>query len=706
MKKRLTVLFLFIVLSSGSLFSQQGWFWLNMTPYSSGYCSSFFLDNNIGYISNAEGILFKTYNGGASMIPMNTNTGTQINDINFQNQLIGYVSCMSNDLNHFGYILKTTTGGLTWETIMSINNPFFSLYFVNSQTGFAGGNYVFYKTTNGGNNWINCTIGANLVYESMDFINDSIGFVAASGNNITNIFKTTNQGMTWVSKYTGSVLNDIRKIRFLNSTTGIAIALQGNILRSTDSGESWYFVLNDEVNQYLSLSVSNGNIATVSGRNGKLLLSTNSGLNWSSINTGTTTYISTSKFFNSNTGFIAGSEGYFSRTTNGGTNWFTNSTLINTKIYSSSHIGNDVLYAVSDSGKVLKTLNGGRNWTISNTGTSNSLTTASIVSRDFGVVAGIGGYIYKTNNGGTNWNRLITGPITDVCFVNFFDSLKGTVIDIAGDVYKTYDSGLNWMHYNFYSIPIINTAFAVDTSYYYAAGVWGYVAKSTNGGSNWVSFHAGSSSEDFNSIYFIDRNTGYCGGTAGCLYKTTNGGLNWSKLSINSTTEIKSIYFINKDTGLVCGKTGMIKKTIDGGLSWYSQISTSYSNLNNIVLTSNDTSYAFGDNGTILKTLTCGDVIGIRTISSSIPSKYTLSQNYPNPFNSTSKLKFEIVKFSNVKIVVYDISGREVQTLINEWMQPGTYETTFDGSMLNSGVYFYKLITDGFSETKKMVLIK
>jgi hypothetical protein len=60
----------------------------------------------------------------------------------------------------------------------------------------------------------------------------------------------------------------------------------------------------------------------------------------------------------------------------------------------------------------------------------------------------------------------------------------------------------------------------------------------------------------------------------------------------------------------------------------------------------------------------------------------------------------------DVKLVVYDVQGREVQTLVNEKLQPGTYEAAFDGSSLNSGVYFYKLITNGFTETKKMLMIK
>jgi hypothetical protein len=101
-----------------------------------------------------------------------------------------------------------------------------------------------------------------------------------------------------------------------------------------------------------------------------------------------------------------------------------------------------------------------------------------------------------------------------------------------------------------------------------------------------------------------------------------------------------------------------------------------------------------------------GNPIGIQNINTETPSKYSLSQNYPNPFNSTSNLKFEILYFGHVKLIVCDVMGREVQTLVNEKLQPGMYETTFDGSMLNSGVYFYKITAENFTETKKMLLIK
>jgi hypothetical protein len=100
---------------------------------------------------------------------------------------------------------------------------------------------------------------------------------------------------------------------------------------------------------------------------------------------------------------------------------------------------------------------------------------------------------------------------------------------------------------------------------------------------------------------------------------------------------------------------------------------------------------------------------------------FSLSQNYPNPFNPSTKISFKIPSpeaessprrgwlkagVGLVTLKVYDITGKEVAVLVNETLQPGTYEVTFDGSGLTSGVYFYKLHAGEFMETKRMVLIK
>jgi len=96
---------------------------------------------------------------------------------------------------------------------------------------------------------------------------------------------------------------------------------------------------------------------------------------------------------------------------------------------------------------------------------------------------------------------------------------------------------------------------------------------------------------------------------------------------------------------------------------------------------------------------------GIKQVE--IPNYYSLSQNYPNPFNPTTTIKFGLPKAGNVKLVVFDILGREVATLINnEFRDVGTYTVNFDASALSSGVYFYRLESGDFSQTKKMLLVK
>jgi hypothetical protein len=89
-----------------------------------------------------------------------------------------------------------------------------------------------------------------------------------------------------------------------------------------------------------------------------------------------------------------------------------------------------------------------------------------------------------------------------------------------------------------------------------------------------------------------------------------------------------------------------------------------------------------------------------------IPSIFALEQNYPNPFNPTTTINFDVPNASNVILKVYDVLGNEITTLVNEELSPGSYEATFDGSGLSSGVYFYRMQAGDFVEIRKLVLQK
>jgi hypothetical protein len=94
-----------------------------------------------------------------------------------------------------------------------------------------------------------------------------------------------------------------------------------------------------------------------------------------------------------------------------------------------------------------------------------------------------------------------------------------------------------------------------------------------------------------------------------------------------------------------------------------------------------------------------------RTVELS-PSTYNLGQNYPNPFNPSTAIRFDLPLRSFVTLKVYDMIGREVATLVNGFQEAGSHEIKFDASGLPSGIYFYRISTDKFTETKKLVLIK
>jgi hypothetical protein len=102
--------------------------------------------------------------------------------------------------------------------------------------------------------------------------------------------------------------------------------------------------------------------------------------------------------------------------------------------------------------------------------------------------------------------------------------------------------------------------------------------------------------------------------------------------------------------------------------------------------------------------------VGINPINTNVPDNYKLEQNYPNPFNPTTKIRFEVPLSKGgsgvVSLQVFDITGREIATLVNEQLQPGSYSVTFFGSNFSSGVYFYRIQANGYIATKKMLMIK
>ena len=401
------------------------------------------------------------------------------------------------------------------------------------------------------------------------------------------------------------------------------------------------------------------------------------------------TYLETSdvKFFDENTGLLTyynyGSAYGTMRTTNGGLNWLQ---IKNCYTYDCQKIDSSIFYSISKSNVytfLLRTFDKGMTWDSVAVSFDYGYSRLYFVNKDTGWVSGWNGgipYIWKTTNGGVNLTVQAGSNVGggEIFFYN--KKVNGEYIGWVNN----YDE------------------------------LW----KTTNSGNNW--FLVTCPGTELYQITFVDENTGWV--CKGGMFKTTNGGLNWVNQPL--APGIVNIYrgmarFFIMNQNILYGAGGyrtlpngkinaLIWRTTNGGNIWgYQEIDTSFhiGVMGPIDFINENTGWVYGENG-VKTTNGGGSFTSIRNNGIKI-NNYKLFQNYPNPFNPETNISYNIRNKSNVKIIVYDIIGKEIETLVNEIKQSGSYTIKFDANKLSSGIYFYSLIIDGITaETKKMIYLK
>lgn len=392
---------------------------------------------------------------------------------------------------------------------------------------------------------------------------------------------------------------------------------------------------------------------------------------WIQLGSNTSADLKSVFFLNISTGYVSGASGTMLKTTNGGLNWDSQVTGISENINSVYFLTPQTGYACANNGKIIYTSSGGSNWL-----TSQSNVTDNLLSVSGNFCSGSEGTLLYTTNGGLNW------------------------VVASGGFFST----------NYYGINSLSASIAI------ACGVNAIfqplIARTTNGGVNWSysTFYLNSNEGNLRDVIFLNSNNVLCvsnvwDGTGG-ISRSVNGGVNWTTQIFPSA--LNSIDMAGA-FGFAAGHQGYVLKTIDSGLVWQQ----SQTGLNTIFRSADIidelNAYICGDGGVIIKT-TNGGVTPVQSITSDIPANFSLSQNYPNPFNPSTTINFSIPSVETtrrvVSLKVYNISGREIATLVNQQLTPGTYSETWDASNFPSGMYFYKLTYGSFSETKKMILIK
>lgn len=223
------------------------------------------------------------------------------------------------------------------------------------------------------------------------------------------------------------------------------------------------------------------------------------------------------------------------------------------------------------------------------------------------------------------------------------------------------------------------------------------------------------------SVEVFTRSGNALGGPAGSGPGSSTAG--WTSLGIvpviQGTTSLGvSLIFALPPITVLAGDTigvalkfiGAGPRYVGSGTSAYS----TYSDTNLTLITGDGRSAPFTPTGSFFASRALTGVIGyvidpitvIGNVGKEIPDGFKLAQNYPNPFNPTTNINYSIPINSFTTLIVYDYLGRELITLFSGFRSAGNYEVTFNGSALSSGVYYYKLSTEKFSDTKKMILSK
>jgi len=318
--------------------------------------------------------------------------------------------------------------------------------------------------------------------------------------------------------------------------------------------------------------------------------------------------------------------------------------------------------------------------------------------------------IFMSSDSGNSWVQNSIGNFTVSSFASDSLNIFAACFSIFSNkgIYKSSNEGTNW-------IQILNASPVSNLFYtgrnliavlhtmpltYFPFGMF----YSTNSGASWTEANTST------AYCFMKKETLVYAGIGEGFYlehgirMSTNHGLSWDWITVLNNKSVNGLGYYNNFVYASTTDQG-VYATNNNFISWWRVNEGLIDTITSCMLIKDG--YIFvGTGGHGIWKRPLSEIADIVNNSNIKPETFFLEQNYPNPFNPSTTIRYELPRAGVVKLVVYDIMGREVEILVNERQAAGSYEATFDGSGFASGVYFYTIQTDKFSKTKRMVLIK
>lgn len=630
-------------------------------------------------------------------------------------------------------IYKSTDAGLTWnnslfvsdttgfvDIIIDPNNPNRLMATAWERVRRPNSSHLFgpssgiYKTIDGGNNWIKITnstlpnpntnnvgrIGLALHKNNPDIVYS----LFTDGYSIISLYRSTDFGISWTDMDPDDELAQgmsnfswyFGQVRVHPTNPNIVYVLDVGFMRSTDAGNTWLINFSSELHvdhHALAFSPADPNYV-ISGNDGGINISTDGGINFSQPKK-----IPATQFYEIGIDYN-NPERLYGGTQDNGTNRTIDGGLDNWEhIYGGDGFyvtvdfnNSNIIYAEYQNGGLGKSTDGGFSWEYALSGIDGSeptnWSTPVIMDPNSSNILYFGTHsLYRTTDGTANWNKVSPqltdwisgrrlGTITTIAVA----PTNSNVIYVGTDdahVWVSPDNGVNWNDISSGLPERWVTRVVVDPSdenivYVTFNGLkWRdpqpHVFRSTNKGTDWTDISSNLPDAPVNA-FAVDNNYSdilYVGNDVG-MYVSFDTGQNWEVLGEGlPVLPVGDIKIHPTQNYLVAGTYGRSMYKID---------------LNLVTNTGDD--------------------------RQDFLNSFKLYQNYPNPFNPNTIISWDSPVSGHQTIKIYDVTGKEIVTLVNEIKTAGKHQVEFNASSLASGVYFYKIEAGNFTETKKMVVLK
>ena len=644
---------------------------------------------NAIYAGTRKG-LYKSTDGGTSFAGLLVGTGGA--DVHCMDVEVAYTSpstiYASFGLFNDASIYRSTDGGSSFssnlgqsgqgriEIATSASNPLIAIASFCDLT--TNGVTLMASTSDGGDNWFTMTVpgpafsgpdnyaGTQAWYDNIVYIDPNNSATLYVGG--LDFWKSTNSGSSWTQKtnwYSQAgapqyVHADQHAIAFAPSNTNIMyLGTDGGIFKSTNKGENWTAINNNLfITQFYYGAVNPTGTTYYGGTQDNGTLKSTGSSSWTTVmgGDGGATEVD---FSNTNNLYMEYVNLAFFKSTNGGATF--------SKAMSGIPVGPDFWDGTTD-----RTL---------------FISPFSMDPNNSNIIVAGTYRVWRTINSAGNWTA-ISG-------------------DLTGD--GTGSSGSK-----------ISTVIVAkgNSNVIYAGCSNGRIQVTTDGGSNWnlrnsglpVAYCTRIATDPNNPSTAFATFSGFSSGNK--VFKTTNFGVNWTNISSNLPNIPVNCLVVNPSdaNNLFVGTDLGVFSTVNGGSSW----AQDNNGLANVSVA--DLDYRLSDNKLFAAThgrsmYSTTIVTSVEEISIQIPDKFEVSQNYPNPFNPSTKFKYALLEGRKVKVVIYDLNGRRVAELVNNYQNAGTYEVTWNGKndsgvQVASGTYIYKIEAGNFNQVKKMVLLK